>query len=220
MAPVDLLYFANPMCSWCWGFAPVLHGIQDAYGDRVTIAVGLGALGDPGRAMRERDKAFVREHWCHVQALTGQPFDFGFFAREGFVYDTGPASRAVAAVRSLTPERALGYLHRLHEAFYARGRDIRDADVLADEAEALGIERRRVLDAFASPGLAEAVQAEWEQTAALGVTGYPTLLGSAPGRRPVVLSLGCRPPEAVMAEVGRFLGEASAGPAEEAGRPG
>lgn len=208
MAPVDLLYVANPMCSWCWGFAPVLRGIRDAYGGRVTITVGLGALGDPGRPMRERDKAFVREHWCHVQALTGQPFDLGFFEREGFTYDTGPACRAVAAVRAGAPERALDYLHRLHEAFYARGRDIRDVDVLAEEAEALaGLERRAFLDALASPGLATAVREEWAQTAALGVTGYPTLLGMLPGRRPAVLSLGYRPLEAVTAELDLFLEE-------------
>lgn len=221
MAPVDLLYFVNPMCSWCWGFAPALRGVEAAFAGRVTVTVALGALGDPGRPMRERDKAFVREHWCHVRELTGQPFDFGFFAREGFTYDTGPACRAVAAVRAAAPERALGYLHRLHEAFYARGRDIRETDVLADEAEAVGLERGRFMDALASPGLAEAVQAEWAQTAALGVTGYPTLLGVAPGRPPAVLSLGCRPAGAVLAEVGRFLDEASGRePAGTDGSPG
>jgi putative protein-disulfide isomerase len=67
MAPVELLYFANPMCSWCWGFDPVLRGIEAAYADRVRITVALGALGDRDRPMRERDKAFVREHWERVR---------------------------------------------------------------------------------------------------------------------------------------------------------
>jgi putative protein-disulfide isomerase len=211
MAPVELLYFANPMCSWCWGFAPVMRGIEAAYPGRVRITVALGALGDPDRPMRERDKGFVREHWEHVRALTGQPFDFGFFDRDGFVYDTGPACRAVAAVRAEAPGRALGYLHQLHEAFYARGRDIREPGVLADEAEATGLERCSFLGTLASPGLAAAVRKEWGQTAASGVTGYPTLLGLAPGHRPAVLSLGCRPLGAVSAEVGRFLAEANLG---------
>ncbi len=205
MAPVELLYFANPMCSWCWGFAPVLRGIEVAYSGRVRITVALGALGDPDRPMRERDKAFVREHWEHVRALTGQPFDHAFFERDGFVYDTGPACRAVAVVRAEAPGRALGYLHRLHEAFYARGRDVREPDVLADEAGAAGLERCSFLAALASPDLAAAVREEWAQTAALGVTGYPTLLGLAPGCRPAVLSLGCRPFEVVAAELDGFL---------------
>jgi hypothetical protein len=38
-----------------------------------------------------------------------------------------------------------------------------------------------------------------------GITGYPTLLGLAPGCRLAVLSLGCRPIAAVAAELDGFL---------------
>jgi putative protein-disulfide isomerase len=150
-----------------------------------------------------------------VRALTGQPFDFGFFDRDGFVYDTGPACRALAAVRADAPERALAYLHRLHAAFYARGRDIRDPEVLAKEAQAVslvGLDRPRFLEALASPGLAADVWQEFAQTAALGVAGYPTLLGLAPGRRPAVLSLGCRPFAEVAAGLDRFLAGTATAP--------
>ena len=83
--------------------------------------------------------------------------------------------------------------------------------MLADEAEVAvpGLERCRFLDALASPDLAAEVRQEFAQTAALGVTGYPTLLGLAPDRRPAVLSLGCRPFEAVTAELDRFLAAAA-----------
>jgi predicted DsbA family dithiol-disulfide isomerase len=119
-------------------------------------------------------------------------------------------------VRAETPELALAYLHRLHEAFYARGRDIRDPEVLADEAEAAipGLDRSRFLDALASPGVAADVWQEFAQTAALGVTGYPTLLGLAPGRRPAVLSLGCLPFADVVAALDRFLASAAAAPGD------
>ncbi|HEX8375091.1 MAG TPA: hypothetical protein VF606_07915, partial [Geminicoccaceae bacterium] len=66
------------------------------------------------------------------------------------------------------------------------------------------------LDALASPDIAADVWQEFAQTAALGVTGYPTLLGLAPGRRPAVLSLGCRPFAEVAAELDRFLASTAA----------
>src|SRR3712207_8936900 len=56
-----------------------------------------------------------RSHWEHVAELTGQPFEFAFFDRQGFVYDTEPACRAVATVREQRPELALPYLHRSEE---------------------------------------------------------------------------------------------------------
>jgi len=55
---------------------------------------------------------------------------------------------------------------------------------------------------------------EFAQTAALGVTGYPTLLGLAPGRRPAVLSLGCLPFADVVAALDRFLASAAAAPGD------
>ena len=112
---LELLYFANPMCSWCWGFAPSVRALAEA-GHRITLALGsLGA--DRARPMRPQDRAYVRQHWEHVAERSGQPFDFGFFAREGFVYDTEPACRAVDVVRNRFPALALPAFARLQERF-------------------------------------------------------------------------------------------------------
>ena len=36
-----MLYFADPMCSWCWGFNPVMARVREAYGER-AYAIGFG----------------------------------------------------------------------------------------------------------------------------------------------------------------------------------
>jgi putative protein-disulfide isomerase len=188
---VELLYFANPMCSWCWGFAPVVGHLAEHHRHRIRITLALGALGRGREPMRPQDKAFVRGHWEHVAELTGQPFDFAFFDREGFVYDTEPACRAVATVRAAHPDLALPYLHALQRAFYAENRDVTAADELRRVAEAVGCDGEAFEAAFAAPPTRAAVAEEFDQTARLGVTGYPTLLALADGRARVV-SLGCR----------------------------
>jgi putative protein-disulfide isomerase len=192
MTPVQLLYFANPMCSWCWGFAPVAGRLAHAYAGRAEVTVVLGQLGDRSRPMGERDKDSVRSHWDHVRELTGQPFDLAFFDREGFVYDTEPACRAVATVRAVRPALALPYLHALQRAFYAENRDVTAADELRRVAEAVGCDGEAFAAAFAARPTRATVAEEFDQTARLGVTGYPTLLALADGRARVV-SLGCRP---------------------------
>ena len=128
---IELLYFANPMCSWCWGFAPVARHLRDAYRDRTRLTVVMGALGRGDRPMRDVDKAEVRRHWQHVAELTGQPFDHAFFEREGFVYDTEPACRGIALLRSRFPDLALDMLHRVQERFYACNEDITVPDTIA-----------------------------------------------------------------------------------------
>ena len=200
---VELLYCANPMCSWCWGFAPVVRKLAE----RAAVTVALGALGRGDRPMRPQDKAYVREHWEHVAARTGQPFDFAFFDREGFVYDTEPACRAVAVVRALRAELALPYLEAVQEAFYARNRDVTQAAELRAVAEALGLPGQDFAHAFAAPGARAGLARELAETAGLGVTGYPTLLGLEHGRVGV-LSLGCRPFVEVEASLVAFAAEA------------
>jgi putative protein-disulfide isomerase len=190
--PVELLYAANPMCSWCWGFAPVMGEITRRHGGRVRITTVLGALGRGDAPMRPEDKAAVRAHWEHVQARTGQPFDFSFFDRETFVYDTEPACRAVAVVRAQRDVLVLPYLAAVQEAFYTRNGDVTQPSELQRLAEGLGVDGAAFAEAFAAPEMRAAVAQEFADVARLGVTGYPTLLGLTGGRA-TVLSLGCQP---------------------------
>jgi putative protein-disulfide isomerase len=205
--PLQLLYFANPMCSWCWGFQPVVHALAER-GYPLTLALGtLGA--DRARPMRDVDKAQVREHWQHVAERTGQPFDFGFFDRAGFVYDTEPPSRAIAVVRRYYPSLAVPFLGRLQERFYALAQDITDPTVLREAAGEFGIDAEQFDAAFGDPATAAEVAAEWQQTARLGVTGYPTLLALPPGK-PSVVTIGWRPSEEVLASLDALQGDSSA----------
>jgi putative protein-disulfide isomerase len=200
----QLLYFANPMCSWCWGFAPVLDGLERAFGDGLAITLGLGALGDRGRPMRAEDKAYVRSHWEHVHERSGQPFDWSFFEREGFVYDTAPPSRAVMAVRELRPAATLAYFRAVQRAFYAEGRDVTTDAVLLDLAPASGVEPATLATALADPGLVRRLEDEQLEVARMGVTGYPTLMALAAGR-PQLLALGWRPLAEVEAALRRLM---------------
>lgn len=190
---VELLYFANPMCSWCWGFAPAMRAVCERWpGLRVTVALGSLGADRASRPMDARDRAFVRSHWERVREVSGQPFDLAFFERERFVYDTAPASRALALIRSRYPDLALAALHRIQELFYARNVDVTDPARLREIAGEFGVDNETFDALFDSPALRAAVAHEWEEVARLGVTGYPTLLALVDGRARVA-SLGWRP---------------------------
>ncbi len=178
----ELLYFANPMCSWCWGFAPSLRSLRERHPDLI-VNLATGTLGaERARPMNARDKAHVRGHWEKVHERTGQPFDFAFFEREGFVYDTEPPCRALALLRHHYPALACAFLDRLQERFYRHNEDITDTATLRRVCGEFGITGEAFDAAFASPALAREVAREWEQTARLGVRGYPTLLALSRGR--------------------------------------
>ena len=95
-----LIAFVDPMCSWCYGFAPVLEAIAKHYGASLPIHLVMGGL-RPGTTepMTDKMKTMIREHWEHVHTASGQPFDMAFFDRTSFTYDTDPAARAVVLMR-------------------------------------------------------------------------------------------------------------------------
>jgi putative protein-disulfide isomerase len=70
------------MCSWCWGFAPVITAITQRFGDTLPVRLILGGL-RPGttKTMDEAAKSSIREHWNHVHAASGRPFDLLFLER-------------------------------------------------------------------------------------------------------------------------------------------
>jgi putative protein-disulfide isomerase len=201
MPTPHLIYFADPMCSWCYGFSPVLDDIRRAFGRTLPIRVVMGGL-RPGteKPMTEAAKLEIAGHWSHVHDATGLPFDPAGMSREGFVYDTDPAARAVVVVRRDGEELAAAYLARAQRAFYAEGRDVTSAEVLADLAVELGVEHERFIQQWASEEAKEETWRDYAISQRAGVTGFPTLV-AGPNEEGVygVVTRGFAPSEQVLA---------------------
>lgn len=173
----QLIYFANPMCSWCWGFAPVARALQERYGERLPFRLMLGGLAAGTiKALDDKGKQTIRAHWDHVADLTGQPFDYDFFEREAFVYDTEPACRAVVAARRLSAPSAIGFLGHLHRGFYSQNQDVTDETTLSALADEFGIDRDRFEAEFESEDTRLETLADFRSTRDAGVEGYPALI--------------------------------------------
>ena len=40
----ELMYFSDPMCSWCYGFGPEIEKLQARYADQMPVQMILGGL--------------------------------------------------------------------------------------------------------------------------------------------------------------------------------
>ena len=130
----ELLFVVDPMCSWCWGFAPVMEELRINFESEYTFSLVLGGLRTKGEmSWDERSKAYLQGHWEQVAQLTGQVFSNSLFEKASFEYDTYPACKAVITVREqFGMQYAFRYLHTIQEAFYAKGKDITNIDILND----------------------------------------------------------------------------------------
>lgn len=170
-----LWYVADPMCSWCWGFSPVITAIKEKYNDKLNISLLLGGL-QPGTtvSISEDSRNEIFHHWHEVHERTNQPFIFDDALPEGFVYDTEPPSRAVLAVAEIKPEKILIFFHTLQEAFYAKKQDITKEDVLIKLASQFDVETDDFKKYFQSDEVKEKTKAHFQRARQAGVRGFPT----------------------------------------------
>jgi putative protein-disulfide isomerase len=205
MADKRLVYFADPMCSWCYGFSPVIGAIAERFEDRMPLTLVMGGLrAGNTAAMRQQDKGYIREAWTRVNAATGQPFDFGFFEREGFIYDTEPACRAVVAARRLMPRLALGFMGRVQQAFYAENRDMTSGDEITDVAEEAGFERKEFADALLAPDTRNETFRDFLTAQQLGIHGFPTLIAGSEQEGYALITNGYRPLDDILDPLERW----------------
>jgi len=178
MDGLQLIYFADPMCSWCYGFSPVLQELRSRYAEVLPIRVVMGGL-RPGtdKPMPEEARRNLVHHWEEIGRLAGVPFSPALADREGFIYDTDPAARAVVLARRKGGDAAgLDYLAVAHAAFYAQGRDVTQPPVLAEIADELGLGIEDFADKLEAEDLKTETWRDYAISQRAGVTGFPTLI--------------------------------------------
>ena len=173
-----LWYVADPMCSWCWGFTPVIERIRNEYGDRLKVELLLGGL-RPGtkESMPSGQREEILHHWQTVHRVTGQPFKFEGAMPEGFVYDTEPASRGVAAVSLINPEGVFPFFKAVQSAFYVEQQNVTSLVVLAQLANNAGLDAQQFLQTFESDAAKRQTLAHFRKARQWGVHGFPTVIG-------------------------------------------
>ena len=184
-----LIYVGDPMCSWCWGFAPEIESLADD--TPVDVVVGGLRPGPMARELDDRMAASLSHHWHQVAEQTGQPFDIEFLERrDGWVYDTEPAAIAVTTMREMDEAATLGYFTDIQAAFYERGEDVTQTETLVGLAAGHDID----LEAFAATiETDEAKKTAWldfSRARNWGISGFPALIGELGDGRLVLLARG------------------------------
>ncbi len=189
-----LIYIADPMCSWCYGFGPELTTLRNGIPE-LRFEVVLGGLRAYNKElMDEALKTTLLSHWEKVEETSGLPFSKDTLSNENFIYDTEPACRAVVTARMLAPEIALDVFQAIQQGFYAEGLDTTKGDVLAKisvdvlNKAGINISEQDFLATWSSEDAITTTHNDFLQTQRWGVTGFPTLVFERVGELYLVTS--------------------------------
>jgi len=172
-----LWYIADPMCSWCWGFAPVIEAVRRNYCNFLKIELVLGGL-RPGtkQTIASAQREEILHHWKAVKRATGQSFRFEGAMPEGFIYDTEPASRGVVAISLINPEVIFPFFESTQFAFYAEQKDVTKPEILVQLATNIGIDAKSFLRVFESDEAKNQTSIHFDKVRQWGVHSFPTVI--------------------------------------------
>lgn len=171
-----LIYIGDPMCSWCYGFAPEISKAKEQLGNEVNFQLVMGGLRPYNTETMADLNEFLDHHWKDVATRSGQKFNHAILQDHSFVYDTEPASRAVITVRTLQPEAEFAFFKAVQTAFYADNKNTHELATYLPLCDQFGVDKTAFAKAFVSEEMKEKTRDDFKYSGALGVRGFPSLV--------------------------------------------
>ena len=171
-----VIFVTDPMCSWCWGMAADLERTRRDAASVFDFDVLLGGINVAStHPVTEFARGRLASIWRTVNEVTAARFGPGLPSGD-FVYNSTRACVAVEAVRSILNRPPFDYLLRLQTRFFIDGRDVTGADLLRDEAVAIGIDRDEFDAVVALPQTLTRVRDGFALAKSYGTAALPSVL--------------------------------------------
>jgi putative protein-disulfide isomerase len=174
----SLYYIHDPMCSWCWGFKPVLAELVTELPREIEYKRLLGGLAaDSDEPMSEDMQQMLQTTWQRIEErIPGTRFNFAFWTECQPRRSTYPACRAVIAARQQGEQFDVQMTEAIQRAYYTQARNPSDSDTLVELAAELGLDVPTFEDALISDAVERQLRTEIAEAAELGVEGLPALV--------------------------------------------
>lgn len=177
-----VIYVGDPMCSWCYGIAPVIKGLQahcDSAGIAFDIVVGgLRTGGTDQWTPSFRD--FLRDTWIKIEETTGQPFGLALLDQAYFDYDTTPSCKAVVAAKELLPrdngQSLTAFFEAIQYQFYYEGKDPKLTEFYRDICDQFQIDYAEFKALFEGKEAQQKTLAEFQWRSSIGINSFPSFL--------------------------------------------
>jgi putative protein-disulfide isomerase len=174
---IELLYFHDPMCSWCWAFRPAFTALRAQLPAELTFRRVVGGLApDNDQPMPPETREKIKGIWRTIQeAVPGTQFNFAFWENCTPRRSTYNACRAVLAAARLSPMHEDLMIEAIQRAYYLDARNPSDVSTLIDLAADIGLDRER-FSAEISSNAVDALLREEVAFARRRIRGFPSLV--------------------------------------------
>lgn len=173
-----LIYVHDPMCSWCWAFAPVWQEIQERLSGLFVIKYVVGGLApDTSEPMPKTLQEKLQSIWRQIQTqVPGTQFNFAFWDECVPRRSTYAACRAVLTTKLMQPEKEQAMIKAIQQGYYLQARNPSNDETLLKFADELGLDADTFASHLNGPLIAQTLKENIELASHLPINGFPSLV--------------------------------------------
>lgn len=173
-----LYYVHDPMCSWCWGFAPTLKKLLAALPDDIQVQRVLGGLAkDSDAPMPMGMQTMLQDTWRRIETkIPGIQFNFDFWTTCQPRRATHDSCRAVIAARQQGEQFDTLMTTAIQKAYYQQARNPSDVNTLIQLAEERGLDAAKFKQEITSDTTQQQLEKEIALSRQLYAESFPSLV--------------------------------------------
>jgi putative protein-disulfide isomerase len=173
-----LHYFYDPLCSWCYGFSPVIKAFQEKYKSEMDFEIISGGMvkGESERPIGELAH-FLKDAHKRIEDTSGVKFGPRFIdlMEEGTtVFSSIPGAVALSVFKSFDEEKAISYASDIQYAIYYDGIDPNNEEAYAQLASKYEISVDEFLSRMGQDAYRKDAYDDFSVAQQFGIKGYPS----------------------------------------------
>jgi putative protein-disulfide isomerase len=188
----ELIYVYDPLCSWCFGFTPVINQIHAKYSGAVNFTILTGGLvlnreGEPATGSEELIRQMMEQIENSTGVKAGEPF-FNLMKSGTYVYNSEIPCLAHFIAKEIQPDSGFAFSKALQEMFFINGKNLNDTAVYLSAVDSFGIDKTLFLEHFRNPVYRDKIYKEFSDVSGMGVESFPALVLKKGGKTEVLTS--------------------------------
>lgn len=184
MLPI-LYYVYDPMCSWCWGYAPTWQKLKSALAEQCDVRYLVGGLAPDSNELMSQDmQKFLQATWRKIENKLGTKFNVEFWHKCHPRRSTYPACRAMLIAREQKKEPQM--LAAIQQAYYLQAKNPSDIPVLEQAAKVAGVDCEHFEQNMTSKSLNKRLLNELDFVQSLPIRGFPSLVVEYQGKQSAI----------------------------------
>jgi putative protein-disulfide isomerase len=176
----NIIYIWDPLCSWCYGFTPVIHDLRKKFELDFNFELISGGLATGEKIKPISEKAeYIKKKLPDIERIGGVKFGEKYIhllEAGTYITDSLPPALAFNVLRSFRADLAFEIAFQIHSAHFQEGKDLNNIKVYLEISEKFEINKHGFMERYEDPAYRKLTEGDFNITHSWGIEKYPTLI--------------------------------------------